>query len=263
MSAFLHSNIASAQIISTYAGDTTAGYTGDGHQATDAQINRPSGVATDFTGNLYIVDSASNCVRKVDTAGIITTFAGTGTAGYNGDGIAATAAQLNNPSSVTTDRSGNVYICDHSNERIRKVDVHSIITTIFYDTTSIYGAQIIVINQAGTLYFSSAGRNIYKLVLGSPVLVAPGGTIAGTGVSLDLIGGLPFDSVGNLYMGNSEGSPGQILKLDTSGTLTVAVGAARLGLCENNVAASSAGLDNVTGIVMDDSGYTNYICKSH
>jgi hypothetical protein len=87
-----------AQIIYTIAGTGTAGYTGDGVQATSTQVNQPSGVAIDKHGNVFIADNLNSRIRKVDASiGIITTVAGTGTAGYNGDGILATAAELAQP----------------------------------------------------------------------------------------------------------------------------------------------------------------------
>src|ERR1700690_736022 len=89
--------IASGQTISTFAGNGTAGYSGDGGQATQAEINRVVGLAADPARNIYLADQNNNRVRKVDTNGVITTLAGTGVAGYNGDGGTAALAQLNGP----------------------------------------------------------------------------------------------------------------------------------------------------------------------
>ena len=101
----------SGGIITTVAGTGTAGYSGDGGQATSAQLNFPVGVAVDAQGSLYIADSGNYRVRKV-SGGIITTVAGTGTAGYSGDGGQATSAQLNVPFGVAVDAQGNLYIAD-------------------------------------------------------------------------------------------------------------------------------------------------------
>ena len=112
----LHLAAQSAATISTVAGTGTGGYSGDGAAATAAQLNDPHGVALDSAGNLYIADQSNHRVRRIDTAGVITTFAGTGTGGYGGDGSAATSAWLNLPRGMTVDGSGNLYIA------IRKTD---------------------------------------------------------------------------------------------------------------------------------------------
>ena len=109
-------------IITTFAGTGSAGSSGDGGAATSAQLNSPTGVAVDSSGNVYIADSGNDRIRKVAVStGIITTFAGTGSAGSSGDGGKATSALLNNPLGVAVDSSGNVYISDSGNHRIRKV----------------------------------------------------------------------------------------------------------------------------------------------
>ncbi len=108
-------------IISTYAGSGTAGFSGDGGQATAARINYPAGARMDASGNLYIADNVNNRIRKVSSSGIITTFAGTGTSGYSGDGGPATSAALASALDVTLDASGNLLIADYGNNRIRYV----------------------------------------------------------------------------------------------------------------------------------------------
>ena len=113
--------------ITTFAGTGAAGATGDGGQATSAQLNFPRGVAVDGQGNVYIADSSNNKIRKV-SGGNISTFAGTGTAGAAGDGGPATSAQLNFPSGVAVDGQGNVYIADQSNNKVRKVSGGNIST---------------------------------------------------------------------------------------------------------------------------------------
>ncbi|HEX3718811.1 MAG TPA: hypothetical protein VH595_12655 [Verrucomicrobiae bacterium] len=116
-------------IIKTVAGNGTLGFSGDGGSATNAEISYPPGVALDSIGNLFIADG-SNRIRKVGTNGIITTIAGTNTGGYSGDGSAAVNAQLDYVNGVAVDNSGNVYIGDTFNQRIRKVDTNGIMTTV-------------------------------------------------------------------------------------------------------------------------------------
>jgi sugar lactone lactonase YvrE len=129
----------------TYAGTSTyvdaCGFSGDGGPATSAMVAWPYAVAADALGNVFVADTGNHCVRKIDAAGIITTYAGTcavrarydviaGGPGYSGDGGPATAAQLDSPHGVAVDAAGNVYIADTGNFRIRKVSPDGIITTI-------------------------------------------------------------------------------------------------------------------------------------
>jgi sugar lactone lactonase YvrE len=126
-------------IISTVAGNgSTYGPLGDGGPATEASLDYPLQLAFDAVGNLYIADYFHERIRKVDTNGIITTFAGTGNYGFNGDGGPANQAKLNAPNGVRVDAAGNVYVSDYNNFRIRRVDIHGIIKTIAGDGTHVY-----------------------------------------------------------------------------------------------------------------------------
>jgi len=116
--------------ISTVAGTGQAGYGGDGGQAARAMLNTPNAVWADGTGLLYIADTENDRIRKVDLAGVITTIAGTGVAGYSGDGGAALSAQLNTPRAVIGDEAGTLYISDSTNNVIRAVDAQGRISTI-------------------------------------------------------------------------------------------------------------------------------------
>ena len=107
-------------MITNFAGTGTAGSSGDGSAATSAQLNGPQGLAVDSAGNLYIADTQNHRVRKV-TGGTISTVAGSGTAGFGGDGGAAGSAQLNLPFGVAVDAAGNLYIAEFANNRVRKV----------------------------------------------------------------------------------------------------------------------------------------------
>jgi len=121
------------QIITTVVGDGSAKFRGDGGLAVDASIMKTYDVAVDKEGNLYIADSHSHCIRKVDaTTGIIDTVVGQGTiAGFSGDGGLATDARLNTPTGVYVDASGNIYVSDTKNDVIRKVDATTqIINTV-------------------------------------------------------------------------------------------------------------------------------------
>jgi uncharacterized protein (TIGR03437 family) len=122
--------VATDGTITTVAGNGSSGYSGDGGLATSASLNYPEAVAFDAAGNYYIADEGANVIRKVDTAGIITTFAGTGAAAYTGDGGPAASATLDGPVGVAIDAAGDVYISDQENNVIRKVNTSGIITTV-------------------------------------------------------------------------------------------------------------------------------------
>ena len=140
-------------IISTFAGTASTGWTGDGGAATAATLYGPTGVCVDQTGNVYVADFINNVVRKINTSGIISTFAGNGygaggfsgfggTGGYAGDGSAATDAYLNQPNGVTCDGNGNVYISDQYNSVVRVVTVATgIINTYAGNGTSGYSGD--------------------------------------------------------------------------------------------------------------------------
>ena len=128
-------------IITTVAGNGTYGYSGDGGAATNAGLDNPYGVAVDASDNLFIADTENQRIRKVGTNGIITTVAGNGTAGYFGDGGAATNAELSYPWAVQVDNSGNLFIADEGNQRIRKVGTNGIITTVAGNGTASYSGD--------------------------------------------------------------------------------------------------------------------------
>jgi len=121
-------------VISTVAGSVTwtGGYAGDGLAAASAWLNGPTGICLDAAGNLYIADTGNHRVRRVAVgSGLISTVAGTGSAGFNNDGITAINAQLFSPTCVSIDGSGNMYIADTGNHRVRKIDVlTSLISTV-------------------------------------------------------------------------------------------------------------------------------------
>src|SRR6266849_464960 len=155
-------------IITTFAGNGNVVTAGDGGPATSASFESPTGVTADSAGNLYLADGTH--VRKVDTAGIIITVAGTGARGNGGDGGPATSAQFRGINGMAVDRAGNLYIADTSNQRIRKVDAAGIITTIAGSTLGFAGdggpstgAQLrvphdVVFDAAGNLYISDTGN---------------------------------------------------------------------------------------------------------
>lgn len=152
-----------AGIITTVAGNGTGGYSGDGGPALSAQLTNPLGLMVDPQDNLYISDTYNNCIRKVDTAGVITTVAGIGgpTGAFGGDGGLAVNAQLNAPVGLSLDADGNLYIADASNNVIRKVDTLGIITSIAGNTTMGYSgnggvATLAKLNDPNSLIVTSS-----------------------------------------------------------------------------------------------------------
>jgi hypothetical protein len=127
-------------IITTVAGTGTSGYSGDGIMATASNLNAPSGITLDGSGNMYIGDENSNRVRMVNAStGIISTIAGTGVYGYSGDGGPATAAKLQGPAGLKLDGSGNLIVADFRNNVVRKItNVTGVNELIAHEVVNVY-----------------------------------------------------------------------------------------------------------------------------
>jgi len=178
--------IALTGIITTYAGTGTAGYSGDGGLAILAKLNQPQGLDLAANGDLYIADTGNSAIRKVAAiTGFITTYAGTGTAGFTGDGGAATSARLNAPQALRLDSAGALYIADTANNRIRLVSTAGIITTVTGTGTagsagdggSPTAAQInapggIAVTSTGAYYIGDTSNNKIRRVSGNLAVVA-------------------------------------------------------------------------------------------
>jgi hypothetical protein len=167
-----------AGVISTVAGNGTAGFSGDGGPATSASLNFPYSVTVDALGNLYISDTINNRIRQVNAAGLINTIAGIGTAGFGGDGGPATSASLNQPRDVAFDTAGNLYIADTLNYRIRMVTPSGVITTVAGngaggsfggDGAAATSAQLnqpsgIAVDSAGDLFIADTANSRIRVV---------------------------------------------------------------------------------------------------
>jgi sugar lactone lactonase YvrE len=154
--------------ITTYAGTPgTPVYTGDGGLATKAELNNPTGLALDASGNLYIADAANNLIREVSSSGTITTIAGNNSmgAGYTGDGSFATSAQLSAPTAVAVDKYGNIYIADSNNDVIRLVADDYISTIVGGSATTgqLHHPDQVVVDEYVNLFITdTVGRRIVE-----------------------------------------------------------------------------------------------------
>ncbi len=214
-------------IISTFAGNGISGFSGDGGQATVAEFNTVGGVTQDPSGNFYIADGNNHRIRMVNTSGIISTFAGNGTPGYNGDGAPATSKELNYPVSVSADAAGNVYIGDYFNDRVRMVNTSGVISTY-------------------------AGN-------GTPGFSGDGG--AASSAELNWPDGIFVDGSGNLFISDEVNV--RIRMVNTSGIISTIAGNGIQGFSGDGGPATAAEMDNIMGVSLDIYGnayipdYTN------
>src|ERR1700730_3690067 len=243
-------------IISTVAGNASAGFSGDGGAATSAQLKLPGGIAIDSSGNLYIADGGNHRVRKL-SSGTLTTVAAKGTAGYTGDNGAATSAELNDPVGVAVDSSGNLYIAAAGNNVIRKVS-NGTITTIAGNNTLGYtgdGAAAtkaelnnpvdVAVDSAGNVYIADANNDTIREVSGGNISTIPGGT-------LHHPDSIAIDLGGHLFVADTGGTR---IVLLSGGSATVFAGNGSSGYSGDNGLAVNATLYDPVGVTVDAAGY--------
>jgi uncharacterized protein (TIGR03437 family) len=257
--------------ISTIAGNGVISYSGDGGPASSAQLNTPQAVAVDSSGNFYIADTLNNVVRKVTAGGTISTIAGNGTAGYGGDGGNATAAQLNHPQGIAVDSSGNVYVSDTQNARVREISGGAI-TTVAGNGTAGYGgdggaasaAQLFVpigiaVDSAGNLYIADfTNERIRKVSGGNITTVAGNGNTGysgdgGPAIDATLNGptGVAVDSNGNLYISDLNNN---VIREVSGGNIMTIAGSGLPGVGGDGGPATAALVGNPSGIAVDGAG---------
>ncbi|MCW3121029.1 MAG: hypothetical protein JWQ38_521 [Flavipsychrobacter sp.] len=264
---------AHGQSIITFAGKGTSGYSGDGGIAKDCEFNHPFGIAI-AAGNLYIADRHNNCVRMINSAGVVTTIAGTGTAGYNGDNIPATAAQLNSPVSVVVDHAGNVCVSDLGNNRIRRVDTNGIITTIAGTGVAGYNGDdqpataaqlnsprgLAIGPRSGNVFLADQGNNRVRIIddkaniityVGSGVAGYNGDWVNCKDVMLNGPYAIAFDIDGELFIADVDN---ERIRRTLVGRIITFAGNGSKGYSGDFGAATAAQLNEPIGIAVDKNG---------
>jgi len=262
--------------ITSIAGNGTPSLSGDGGQATAAQLGNPYAVALDGAGDVFIADNQNAVVRKVGPTGVITTVAGNGVPGYSGDGGLATGAELNDPRGVAVASNGDIYISDAGNERVRKVD-HStgVISTVVGNGVAGFAGdgglatlaelnvpRAVALDATGNLYIADTANNRVRVVNPSGTIATFAGTgIAGysgdsglaTAAQLNRPRGLAIDGSNNVYIGDSANN--RVRRVDHgSGNITTAAGNGQAGLSGDGHAAVSAKLNFPFGLALDNAG---------
>jgi hypothetical protein len=228
--------VAATGNIQVFAGNGSSGYNGDGISATTAELDYPEGVFADTAGNIFIADTGNSRIRIVGGSGIIQTLAGTGTAGFSGDGGAATAAEINQPSTMMLDGSGNMFIVDsYPDVRIREVFCADAALPCTPPTGSTAG-EILTFAGNGSCCSSGDGYLATDAAVGEPVATTS-------------------DATGNYYLADLEDDV--IRKVDeTTGIISTIAGSAALGCGEtgDGGVATNAQICRPAGLFVDGAG---------
>jgi len=282
---------ASAQVMTTFAGNNSRGYAGDGAPAVYANLCYPFYACPDGNGNVYIADWGNGCIRKVNSSGVITTVAGNRSLIHSGDGSAALSAGIPYPQCVSTDNEGNLYISEGNSERyvkgnylvdsqalsgsrIRKIDASGIITTIAgtgipgfngdgrqATATQVNLVTNIIADATGEIYFTDYGNmRIRKISLSGIVTTIAGKGSAGfsgdggqaTAAELYYPYAMAIDGSGNIYFTDSYNN--RIRKINTEGIITTIGGNGKGAFSGDNGQAKAAAFQHPEGIVLDGKG---------
>ncbi len=263
-------------IITVVAGNGSAGYSGDGGLAADAELNDPTAVAVDGSGDLFIADTGNNVIRKVNAAtGLITTVAGGGSPSSGiGNGGPATQAELSNPTSVAVDSFGNLFIADAGNNVIREVS-GGVINTVAGGGSPSSGvgdggpatqAELsnptgVAVDASGNFYIADAGNNVIREVSGGVINTVAGGGSPSSGIGdggpatqagLSNPTGVAVDASGNLYIADAGNN---VIREVSGGVITTVAGGGSpsTGIGDGGPATQSE-LSNPTGIAVDSMG---------
>jgi len=267
--------ISATGVITTIAGTGATVFNGDGGAATAATLWQPMGVAVDGSGNVYISDAMHYRIRKINTAGIISTIAGTGTTGFGSDGVAATSTTIGAPIGICFDAAGNIVFAERSYHRIRKIDIATgIISTIAGTGSSSFGgdgaaATAAFLNQpydvsydtAGNLYIADYNNNRIRKVNTSGVIstYAGDGTTtfsgdggAATAASLYKPSGVWADSAGNVFITDTWHN--KVRKVGATGIISSVAGTGSAGFGGDGGPGAGAVFNYPSSIAMDNTG---------
>ncbi|HTK73914.1 MAG TPA: IPT/TIG domain-containing protein [Gemmataceae bacterium] len=228
--------IAPDGVVTTVAGNALPGFSGDGGPATSAELNRPTGVAVDSNGNIYIADSGNNRVRMVFASGIIGTLAGNGNTALFGDGGNSALAALNRPQGVAVDSSGAVYIADTGNHCIRRV-VNAVIDTVASGLRTPIG---VAVDDSGSIWVADAGDGTVRQFL-------KGGTLT---AALPGARGIAIDAGGRVFAAGTD----RVVRVESDGSLTTIAGSGQCCYSGDGGPAGAARLNGPWGVVSDSSG---------
>jgi hypothetical protein len=271
-------------IITTIAGTGTAGYNGDNQPAVDAELYFPAGVAVDASGNVFIADTVNWRVREISaSSGLISTVAGDGLPGYNGDGELATMAKLTHVNGIALDSTGDIFLSDGDNHRVRTVDAATgLITTVAGTGGYVYNGDDqpavdatlgnpagLAVDSAGDIFIADQAQQRVREVHASTGLIT---TVAGTGTGmylgeggyngdnrlattaqLDYPSGVAVDSAGDVFIAGSGDNRVREVHAST-GLITTVAGTGTGGYNGDNQLATSAELWGPTGLALDNKG---------
>lgn len=260
--------------ITTIAGEGDGSTLGEGGPALESFLDRVADVAVDGRGNVFIAASERNRVLKVDGDGILTVVAGTGGAGFGGDGGPARQALLHSPRSVCLDGEGRVYVADHWNHRVRRIDVNGVITTVAGTDTAgfsgddgpavqaeLSGPEALEFDESGNLYIGDKNNLRVRRVDPAGVIttVAGGGSNGAgednspaTDAKLGLVEALAIDAAGNLFL--AEANSNRVRLVTPDGGIVTVAGTGRPGYSGGGGPATDAELDWPAGLAVDGAG---------
>jgi sugar lactone lactonase YvrE len=268
-------NVFAADQIRTIAGTGLPGYSGDNGAASAAALNRPTGMDIDLSGNLYVSDRYNHVIRKITPEGVISTFAGNGTAGFNiAPDAVASDLQFHYPMGVALDGNGRVYVADSDNQRIQIIDALGQRLTVFGDGNRGYDGdgghastarfqypQALVIDADNSLYIADSLNHVVRKVSRNGIIQ----TVVGVGYAgyggdnghalnarLNLPNGLALDKAGNLYIADQFNH--RVRRVSPDGVIETYAGNGQKGYSGDGGLAREASLDNPYALRLDSNG---------
>ncbi len=264
--------VAISGVVTTIAGTGAAGYSGDGGPATLAALDGPFAIAIGTSGDIYFSEADNSIIRKIDPTGLIATVAGTGVPGYNGDGILAITAQLSGPGGIAIDDTGNIYVADFDNNRVRKINTSGIISTVAGtgvaghtgDGSNAVFATLdqpegLALDLYGSIYIAEYRNDCIRKIASTGVISTLSGSISGyggdggpaTAAKLYSPMGVCVDLGGNVYI--SDAFNNRIRVITQDGIINTVAGTGTGGLYGDGGDPKDAELSRPVGITVDPS----------